>query len=603
LQYRLPGRPISLIELVRWLHVSDFHFVADGDEFSQQEATRALLQDVSSRVGGSPISFVLVTGDVAYSGQRSQYGRASEFLSELASVSQVPANRFFFVPGNHDVDRNRQALAFEGARQVLTSQPAVDRVLGTPEEIGHLIERQAMFWEFVHAFTADQERTNTDDGLAYVAPVLVGGLKFCILGLNSAWLSGHDAEEMKLLIGERQILSALRLAEALRPQLQIAMAHHPVAWLQEWDQVSCHHRLLSQVDFYHRGHLHQPEVALTSSPDRPCLSIAAGSSHATRFYANSYNLIALDLGAGTCTVSPFRYEPNPGRFERAEAITSPVQLRGSLPGGLGDLAYALATSVPAAAGHAGYLAALIHGHQAEIPVRLGDNIEFVTPEVANELAPTNELTEAVAFLRLRNLLRLYDAEVPLPKRISEHGSTVEGFAARLLRMASEDRAFGEQLAARHLSGQRIAGTSTTTHRPHATELLLDLRNGQEWELLEVQASRFVDSPDPHLSRVARMALAETLMRSDQAEKREEAARLARALLDEPDATVEDYLLAAGSAEVTGDDTVALECTKRALAMWPDSPDLHSYARGLASRSGDASLRAELDAAKGRKRAL
>lgn len=199
-----------MIDQLRWLHVSDFHIVASGDEFSQGVAMRSLLQDIATRLDERrPMSFVLVTGDMAFSGREQEYERASGFLLELASVSGVSPDRFFFVPGNHDVDRTRHRLAWVGARAEITSQPAADRLLGNAQELSPLLGRQEMFWRFVRSFTGEQQRTQTPDGLAYVVELVIGGLRLSILGLNSPWLSGGDAEEMKLVIGERQVINAL----------------------------------------------------------------------------------------------------------------------------------------------------------------------------------------------------------------------------------------------------------------------------------------------------------------------------------------------------------------------------------------------------------
>jgi predicted MPP superfamily phosphohydrolase len=583
-----------LIDRLEWLHVSDFHFVAYGDEFSQRVASESLLDDIRTRiVGHPPLSFVLVTGDIAFSGQREEYERASHFLSRLASIADVPSERFFFVAGNHDVDRTRHRLAFRGACHELTSQPAVDRVLGSADDLSPLIDRQAAFRAFVDGFTGDQERTQTADGLAYVASLIIGGLRVSILGLNSAWLSGRDAEEMKLVIGERQIINALELAQAANPHLQIAMAHHPVGWLQEWDQLSCHHRLLPAAHFYHRGHLHVAEVSLSSSPERPCLSIAAGSGHSTRFYANSYNLIELDLGEGACTVRPFRYDAAANKYAGAPSVTASVLLHGSLPGTREDLTAVLAARFPSAQPYAEYLGGLITGDKTEIPIKLGDVVEFRSPALADLIA-SDDLFEAVHFLKLRNLLRLYDENVPLAQRVAEHTAAIEGFADYLAKLAEQDSRCAERLTGRGPAAVVIASNSAASQLPHTAEFLADLRHRGDWPLLELQARRFVHSPDESVARFARAALAEALMHSDETGKRREAADLSAELTANSEASADDYLLAAGSSEVVGDNSAAIEFAKNALTHWPDRRDVRDYARKLALRTGDAVLRAAVE---------
>ena len=57
-----------------WLHVSDLHIKSEGDGFSQQEACSALTRHIADAGDSFPqIHFVLVTGDVAYSGRAEQY--------------------------------------------------------------------------------------------------------------------------------------------------------------------------------------------------------------------------------------------------------------------------------------------------------------------------------------------------------------------------------------------------------------------------------------------------------------------------------------------------------------------------------------------------
>ena len=114
-----------------WLRLSDFHFKADGDLFSQDLMCRALTEDVKSRLsehGG--LTFVLVSGDIAFSGKADEYAQAHTFFHQLAAKLSVDAERFFFVPGNHDVDRSLHDLAWQV--QVLASEQDIDRARAIP---------------------------------------------------------------------------------------------------------------------------------------------------------------------------------------------------------------------------------------------------------------------------------------------------------------------------------------------------------------------------------------------------------------------------------------------------------------------------------------
>ena len=229
-----------LIDRLCWLHLSDFHFTADNDQFSQNVACNALLKDVTGRVDeNGPIDFVLVTGDIAFSGQEAEYELAAIFMQKLSEAASVDISRFFFVPGNHDVDRHVHEFAHVGALQILTSQQEVDRALGDVDRIADLVARQAAYRNFLTALTPDQERIETADSLGYVTLLCLDVLRIAIVGLNSSWLSGSNGDNLKLVIGERQVTNALDLVRDFDPHVTIAMAHHPIEWLADWDQQSC----------------------------------------------------------------------------------------------------------------------------------------------------------------------------------------------------------------------------------------------------------------------------------------------------------------------------------------------------------------------------
>ena len=354
-----------------------------------------------------------MTGDVAFSGQQAEYIKARAFLDELVTATGINPPNFYFVPGNHDVDRNLHELAYHGGRAQIDSPQRVDHYLGDRERVAPLIERQAAFWSFVEDFTAGQQRTITADGLGYVAKLELHPLTICLLGLNSAWLSGADGEEMRLVIGERHIINAVDAARALNPHFIIALAHHPVAWLTEWDAASCGARLLPAADFYLRGHLHVHEVSLSSSPADPCIEIAAGSGHATRFYPNSYNIASIDPPTDTCKIQHYRYLPATAQFEMGEPMLAHVDVRGSIPGSRAALAEAIGSEVPEAASFGGFMAGLLTDRIAEIPVLVDGTVSFVVPSAAPEFVDEESLTPMVAFLGLRNVLRLYEPVVPL----------------------------------------------------------------------------------------------------------------------------------------------------------------------------------------------
>jgi predicted MPP superfamily phosphohydrolase len=52
------------------------------------------------------IDIVCLTGDIADWGRKDEYAFAAEFIQQLMEALRLTMDRFFIVPGNHDVDRS-----------------------------------------------------------------------------------------------------------------------------------------------------------------------------------------------------------------------------------------------------------------------------------------------------------------------------------------------------------------------------------------------------------------------------------------------------------------------------------------------------------------
>ncbi len=582
-----------MIDRLSWLHISDFHFTAGGDPFSQTVACKALLKDVTERVAeNGPVEFVLVTGDIAFSGQPAEYDEAANFMRRFAEAALVDISRFFFVPGNHDVDRHVHEFAQIGAVQVLSSQQQVDTALGNLERIADLIDRQAAYRRFLIDLTPGQERTETADSLGYVTMLHLDVLRIAIVGLNSSWLSGSDRDFTNLAIGERQVENALALLSDFDPHLTIGMAHHPIEWLADWDQQSCRKVLLPRSHFFHRGHMHEPDV--TTSLHHPCVVVAAGSSHASRFCPNSYNLITLNLGTAISTIHTYRYGFNARAFDHDAPIDAPCRLfQGKPPWTAEELAAALTTAAPSHGSFSRYMAALLMGQKDELPILIDTKVDFRSSGVVMEADP-EQAAPAIAFLALRNLLLLYDPGVPLAERLTDCADRVIAFGGQLAGLVAVD----PECSTRITDAVLNPSTTDTNTMPQTLALLEALRADEQWDTLELQARRMLARRDAALEGPATVSLVEALMHSDEGQKRREAATLGERLIETTEATVDTYLLAAGASEVAELPVRSAEIVTQALGRWPNHGALLSYGRALATRIGDAALRSTLEAAHG-----
>ncbi len=261
---------------LRILHLSDYHERASREP-DRAERHRVLGEKWQENVanilnaceGAPPIDLVCFTGDLAFSGRSDEYAEATTFLSDLLVKLQVPRERFFVVPGNHDVDRSvnsgvwnkfRSALWRADARQVskwLAGKPAP---LGfEPAEADQITERQRAYREWLKDFGRETllPDPKVHPRLGYRQTVEIERLPFSIhvIGLDSAWLAGDDADAGNLRLTTDQVMR------------------------------------LANDDALLRGHQHDPRLSLTSEPDRKLLEIAAGCLYEHDRFPNSHHVI------------------------------------------------------------------------------------------------------------------------------------------------------------------------------------------------------------------------------------------------------------------------------------------------------------------------
>ncbi|MCP4664102.1 MAG: hypothetical protein GY856_52630, partial [bacterium] len=262
---------------LRWLHLSDFHFEV-GERWDRRATLRSLLRHLGElKQQDLAPDLVCVTGDVARRGGRHDFQQAERFFKELATTLELdPAERFFLVPGNHDVNRRAIGPADDFILDRLKDQEAIERVFADARTMDLLGRRLEEFYAFTERLLGLARGWRS--GRPWRVDVReIRGLPVGILQLNSAWASGPNDAQGTLLVGEAQLREALE--EASDAFLRIALVHHPIADLRDFDRERLE-GLVSSPDGVHvllRGHLHRSRSMTIGSPGGLLIELAAGA--------------------------------------------------------------------------------------------------------------------------------------------------------------------------------------------------------------------------------------------------------------------------------------------------------------------------------------
>jgi predicted phosphodiesterase len=259
-----------------FVHLSDIHFDAKSTTTRGPNlaARHLLLDDLQEGVAalGRPDA-VLVTGDIAFSGQEEEYVQAKAFLQEVTDALEIAAEQVQVVPGNHDVDRKAVKASVQMAHAALRSaeQPEVDHNLNALlSEVGEpLFAPLAEYNRFAGAYEC---------AVGNASPYwenewsLGKALTLCLRGLTTVLISDAEDRRANLLIGTTQTSLAVH-----PPTTVVAvLGHHPPDWWQDMDEAEAGMRRFAHVHLYGHKHVHHLSVIDDS------VRLVAGAVHPER---------------------------------------------------------------------------------------------------------------------------------------------------------------------------------------------------------------------------------------------------------------------------------------------------------------------------------
>ncbi len=296
--------------MITWLHLSDAHLCKQKTGWDSRRILHALrtdLQKVQKDFALSPdlIFFTgdLVFGDLPGTPISTQFRDAYEFLESVRRLfaKEIPADKLFLVPGNHDVNRNR-ILDFHADYLDRLGTDVVNRWLrDTPSEWTSVIARLEDYKNFLEE--SGYNHLLTDARRLICTQILkVNDIRLGIAALNSAWSSGRDSEQGRLRFGRWQVETALEALEA--SDLKLVVTHHPADWFSEFEKTEISLGFERDFDFHLHGHEHFNWVQQVNEHIR----IGAGACYDRSDRENGYNLVRLDIENGKGEVFLRRYD-------------------------------------------------------------------------------------------------------------------------------------------------------------------------------------------------------------------------------------------------------------------------------------------------------
>lgn len=266
------------MEKVVLVHLSDIHFtrasgvsVHDLDRNVRNELVLDATK-VAKEIG--PVTGVLVTGDIAFSGSEVEFEHATNWLRDFCRAIGCAEESVWVVPGNHDVvrDKTKRKLTSMLHQGVRKDGSDVDKelreIFSDAQSAAALLEPLADYNKFAGRFgcsiSADKHYWERDLTLACGTPVR-------LRGLTSALVSNEEDRRTAIVLGAAQAT-----VERAPGVLHMTLCHHPPDWLRDHDAVEDH--LKSKVHIQLFGHKHSQRLDEINGKVR----LVAGAMHPER---------------------------------------------------------------------------------------------------------------------------------------------------------------------------------------------------------------------------------------------------------------------------------------------------------------------------------
>jgi len=233
------------------VHISDIHFRLAGNPIA--ERAHHLVSAVTSEDPSVSPYLVIISGDVAFSGNPGEYQMATQFFDRLkGELQEVQANAqvwFFGVPGNHDCFLPRSATTLRSAL-ITGILPTLHETKPDPAILGQLLTVQSDYAVFHRHLYSDNEW----EGICGRRFIEVGQKRIQLNLYNTAVLSRLDEGQGQLQVPLKVIAETVELDKNVA--LCIAVFHHSYGWLESNVQISFRSHIERTSDVALMGHQH-----------------------------------------------------------------------------------------------------------------------------------------------------------------------------------------------------------------------------------------------------------------------------------------------------------------------------------------------------------
>lgn len=327
---------------MRIVQLSDVHLSSKNKTDLTNFYMDALVDDLRTFHDDKRIDIILLTGDLVDKGGNSlgshPYALFEDlFIKPISEQLGLPKDKFLFIPGNHDI--NREFIDEENEfylSQKLTKETANIKLEENLKGFARTNKRIENFKKFEQSFHRDNNRYiySNNESLA-IESYENNNVGFALI--NDSWRCSSKLEMSSHFIGTNQLFNAKRQFNEKGTKINIAVFHHPLTAINAGEAQEIENILKSQnfdIAFFGHSHEHKSEFILSSHGGYIAIQGRSAFNDVNEqlaLYQTGYNIIDLNVSELEYTLYARKFIKSNGyRFDADTESIKDGRYRGSL---------------------------------------------------------------------------------------------------------------------------------------------------------------------------------------------------------------------------------------------------------------------------------
>ncbi len=291
------------------LHLSDMHFKKYGN--FKNENIKAIIGTLQQSVADIQHVLIIVSGDCAFSGKKSENIQAASFFYALKTAIfkryKIQDIRFAIVPGNHDVD-------YDLGMMDRSSLEAIERNNTYETTIASEIKKQHQFY-----ILAKQYDCYPNGGLVHQKTITYGEKKVLVNLINTAVFSAKEDEDQGFHYLSDEDIKILSI-QGVDTDFVITVMHHPHHVFNFRCKKELEKAIYSRSDLIYVGHEHY-ESAQKIEDGEASVNVFSGGELCNKGDWSNSELHVAVLDLITRKYQTRNYKVNLGVYEEGECRT------------------------------------------------------------------------------------------------------------------------------------------------------------------------------------------------------------------------------------------------------------------------------------------